>query len=120
MAILWEEWLSSNENWKVSNYAMRLSKSHTHEVIGARRWMTFNQLCDKYQDQDVAESIRTAKLSNPEMKDHVKPHPDNPDNPATHLHTAQALQVQNASGSTGRSICNPQMIGGDNCDMHNP
>ena len=119
MAILWEEWLSSMRIGRLAIMPCGCPNL-THEVIGARRWMTFKQLCDKYQDQDVAESIRTAKLSNPEMKDHVKPHPDNPDNPATHLHTAQALQVQNASGSTGRSICNPQMIGGDNCDMHNP
>lgn len=88
MEILWEEWLAPNENWKVSNYAIRLSRSHSHETIGARRWMTFKQLCDKYGDEEVAESIRTAKLSDPE-KSHVKPHPDNPDNPATQQHTAQ-------------------------------
>lgn len=108
MEILWEEWLASNENWKVSNYAIRLSRSRLHETIGARRWMTFKQLCDKYQDQEIAESIREAKLNDPD-KSHVKPHPDTPDNPATQQHTAQPLQVHNSSGSTGRSIRHPQI-----------
>lgn len=91
MAILWEEWLSSNENWKASKYAISLKRSHTHEKIGARRWMTFKQLIAKYDDKDIAESIRHEKKSDPELAHQVKPHPDCPKNPATRLHFVHHL-----------------------------
>ena len=61
LGILWDEWLGANENWKKSTYAIRLKKTHSHEKIGARRWMTFKQLVAKYEDKEVAESIKAAK-----------------------------------------------------------
>ena len=83
MAILYDEWLGANENWSKSQYAINLKKSHSHEKIGARRWMTFKQLCSKYEDRSIAESIRDNKKSDPQLAhDHVKPHPDCPSNPA--------------------------------------
>ena len=86
LGILWDEWLGANENWKKFTYAIRLKKTHSHEKIGARRWMTFKQLVAKYEDKEVAESIKAAKKNDPELRDsHVKCHPDCPDNPATRL-----------------------------------
>ena len=84
MAMLWEEWLGSNEDWKKSKYAIRLSSTSEHWNIGCRRWMTLKQLISKYEDADVAKSIVEAKKSDPILKDsHCKPHPDCPQNPAT-------------------------------------
>ena len=96
MAILWEEWLGSNENWKKSQYAIRLSKSHSHEKVGARRWMTFKQIIAKYDDVSIAESIRESKRSDPKLKfDHVKPHPDCPDNSVTRMQLRISLGAWN-------------------------
>ncbi len=88
LAILWDEWLGANENWKESTYAIRLSRTHSHEKIGARRWLTFKQLVHKYDgDTEVAKSIREAKKNDPKLRStHVKRHPDCPNNPATRLH----------------------------------
>lgn len=90
MALLWDEWLGASENWKTSTYAITLKRSHSHEKVGARRWMTFKQLCSKYDDVSVAESIRENKKTDPFLKiHHCKPHPDCPKNPATRLHSHQ-------------------------------
>ena len=91
MAILWEEWLASNENWKQSKYALRLQRSHSHEKMGCRRWMTFKQIVAKYEDEGVAKAIVAGKKEDPLYQhDHVKPHPDCPSDPATRLHWAYA------------------------------
>jgi hypothetical protein len=96
MAILWEEWLGSNDDWKKSQYAIRLSKSHSHEKIGARRWMTFKQLIAKYDDVSIAESIRESKRSDPKLRaDHVKPHPDCPQNDVTRMQLRISLGAWN-------------------------
>ena len=44
MAHLWEEWLGSEEDWSKSSLALQLSRSHSHERVGARRWMTFTEI----------------------------------------------------------------------------
>lgn len=94
MAILWEEWLGSNGDWTTSSYALRLSRTHSQENVGARRWMTFKQLVEKYDDVAVAESIREAKWNDPVLcKTHCKPHPDCPENPATRLQPGHLWSV---------------------------
>ena len=94
MALLWDEWLGASENWRNSSYAITLQRTHTHEKVGARRWMTFKQLCTKYEDVSVAESIRTNKKNDAYLSvHHCKPHPDCPDNPATQLHSHQLSPV---------------------------
>ena len=87
MAILWEEWLASNENWKQSKYAQRLQRSHSHEKLGCRRWMTFKQIVAKYEDESVAKSIVRSKKEDDNKFDCVKAHPDCPLDPATRLHS---------------------------------
>lgn len=80
MCILWEEWLGSSENWNQSSYAITLSCKHEQEKVGARRWMTYNQILEKYHNNaDVAQSIVDHKESDPALsKTHIKRHPDAP------------------------------------------
>lgn len=77
MAIVWEEWLGSGENWKNSTLAVSLTTRHEHEKIGARRWMTRKQIEDKYGSKEIAQSIIDAKWADPILRaTHIKKHPD--------------------------------------------
>ena len=80
MAILWEEWLGSSEDWGKSSYAISLKRVHSFERTGARRWMTYRQLCEKYGDSALADAIVESKKNSAQLaRDHIKPHPDAPE-----------------------------------------
>ena len=83
MAVLYDEWLACNENWKSSNYLVSLRRQHAHEKSGARRWMTYKQIIEKYSgDITVADSIVEGKKNDPVLaKSCIKPHPDCPQRP---------------------------------------
>ena len=64
MQKLYEEWLASNEHWGSSSYVIQLQQSHEFTKVGARRWMTFKEIADKYNSEDVANCIVEEKRSN--------------------------------------------------------
>lgn len=88
MQKLYEEWLASNEQWTRSNYVVQLQQSHEFTKVGARRWMTFNEIAEKYKSEEVASCIVEEKTSNKALAPYqIKRHPDCPkrDEPKLHL-----------------------------------
>ena len=75
MANIYEEWLSCTEKWRNSTWAATLSKSLKVTKIGARRWMTKQQIFERYQDWEVVQEIIDLKL---QSADTNMPHPDAP------------------------------------------
>ena len=88
MQKLYEEWLGSNEQWSRSNYVVQLQQSHEFTKVGARRWMTYQEIAEKYKSNDVADCIVEEKQSNKALAPYqIKRHPDCPkrDEPKLHL-----------------------------------
>lgn len=78
-----DEWLCCAGEWQRSNLYKRMKLSKTTSQHGARLWMTFQQIADKYKSVEIARAIVRAKTEDPEVaKTHCKPHPDCPDNKA--------------------------------------
>ena len=80
MAVLWEEWLHSSEDWSRSTYATSLKKTSSSESMGCRRWMTKGDILKKYDgNAELCDAMVHAKESDPVLsKSQIKPHPDAP------------------------------------------
>ena len=74
-ANIYEEWLASNEVWKNSQWACQMQSSRSIQKIGARRWMTEDQILDRYKKQSIVDEIVSNKLAD---KACHMPHPDAP------------------------------------------
>ena len=86
MQKLYEEWLAANECWSASTYVIQLQQTSKFTKTGARRWMTYSQICEKYKSEDVATCIIEEKKTNPVLAEtQIKPHPDCPNREETHL-----------------------------------
>ena len=72
---IYEEWLASKEVWKHSRWACELQRSQSITRIGARRWMTEEQILERYKDAKVVDEIVANKMSEKECN---MPHPDAP------------------------------------------
>ena len=57
MQKLYEEWLAASECWSSSTYVIQLQQTSEFIKMGARRWVTFSQICEKYKSEDVATCI---------------------------------------------------------------
>lgn len=78
-ANVWEEWLKCNEKWGQSTWAITLKQHSSFEKTGCRRWMTRQQLLQKYdQNAEAVDAIIEAKKEPAMVNTHVKPHPDAP------------------------------------------
>ena len=75
MANIYEEWLSCSEKWRNSTWAATLSKSQKLTKIGARRWMTRQQIYERYQDWEIVHEITELKM---QEDDKNMAHPDAP------------------------------------------
>lgn len=91
MTMLFEEWLSSGEDWRTSQYIVQLQRTERRETMGARRWMTREQISAKYESDEVADQIILEKTNNPAMKNQMKPHPDVPNNAAAEQHMVKLV-----------------------------
>lgn len=86
MQKLYEEWLSSNEQWQSSSYVIQLQQSHKFTKLGARRWMTFREISAKYSSDEIAQSIVDEKKANRQLAaTQIKKHPDCPKREETQL-----------------------------------
>lgn len=82
MQVLFEQWLSANEDWSESTLVMSMRHSHTHTKRGSRRWMTRAELMEKYKDESVVDEIIGEKERDSGTKIHCcRAHPDAPNNP---------------------------------------
>lgn len=84
MQVLFEEWLSSNEDWTSSKLFQSMRYSKSFKKRGARKWYTRDQLTEKYHnDSAIADAIICEKEKDPAIAAVcVRPHPDCPDVPS--------------------------------------
>ena len=109
MQKLYEEWLASNEQWTRSNYVVQLQPSHEFTKVGARRWMTFNEIAEKYKSEEVASCIVEEKTSNKALAPYqIKRHPDCPkrDEPKLHLFDIGFILYWHGYGGTSKTYKN--------------
>ena len=93
MADLYEKWLSCGEDWTSSCWAVSLETTATENRRGCRRWMTEEQISQKYNSPAIAKEIVQAK-SQPEFKHQRKPHPDLPSRKESHHYIALVETVR--------------------------
>ena len=87
MQKLYEEWLASNEKWTSSSWVVQMETSSEFSKLGARRWMTFQQISEKYKSAEVAQCIVDEKRANKVLaSQQIKRHPDCPSRDETKLH----------------------------------
>lgn len=92
MPKIYEEWLSSNEQWNRSTWVLQLQQSSEFTRLGARRWMTYKQICQKYESSDVADSIVAEKRGNKQLaSQQIKRRPDVPWRDDAKLHVQFVL-----------------------------
>ena len=80
--MLYENWLSADENWSESKLVLSLKQSSKLSTFGCRKWFTRQDLTDKYKSPEIAAEIIHEKLALEESvrKTVVRPHPDAPSN----------------------------------------
>lgn len=78
--------MKCNEDWRSSNFVVRMRETTEESQRGGRRWMTQADILAKYQNgrsyedaRDIAQEIVNGKESCPHMKvHHIRPHPNCP------------------------------------------
>lgn len=81
--MLYESWLTSEEEWSSSKLVLTLRNSSKLSSFGCRKWFTKSDLMTKYNnDEEVVDEIIHEKEKVPEAirKSLVRPHPDAPGN----------------------------------------
>ena len=80
--MLYENWLSADENWSKSKLVLSLQQSSKQSTFGCRKWFTRQDLIDKYKSPEIASEIIQEKLALEESVRNtvVRPHPDAPSN----------------------------------------
>ncbi len=82
MQVLFEQWLSSDENWEKSKLIITMKESTKLSTFGCRKWFTKSELTSKYKSEDVAKEIILEKESADESirGSLIRRHPDAPRN----------------------------------------
>lgn len=79
LTVLFEEWAGSGEDWNSSELVVQMKHSRRHTKRGCRKWLTRQQLIDKYHSAETADDIIQHKLDNQMLsKTQVRWHPDLP------------------------------------------
>lgn len=78
IAILFDQWLTCEGHWRQSSLFLQLKTEKRFRKRGARKWLTESELAMRYGSTDMARKIVQAKLDDPDMQSHVRPHPDCP------------------------------------------
>ena len=79
LAVLFEEWASSGEDWTKSRMVIEMKTKDRHRVRGSRRWLTESEISEKYNSPEIARDICTNKLENEQLRaTTVREHPDLP------------------------------------------
>ena len=98
MNVLYEQWTACNGTWKSSSFLVSLRESRSHKKRGCRRWLTYAQICEKYNER-IAEELCLAKLNDELSRvQDIKPHPDLPHCPEMTL-----FRVWDSEGETDES-----------------
>ena len=86
MQVLYEGWLSANEDWTSSTLVISLRSSTAHRKKGARKWFTRDELAVKYSKGQTLDYTVADEIIQEKLKDEVtasqccRPHPDCPRN----------------------------------------
>lgn len=79
LAVLFEEWAASGEDWKKSKLVIEMRTKDRHRVRGSRRWLTESEISAKYNSPEIAKDICRNKLENEQLRaTTVREHPDLP------------------------------------------
>lgn len=78
MAVLFESWLTSKEEWKSSSLVMSMRQTKSWKRKGARKWLLKSELLVKYQGNEaIVDEIISGKLADEAVrKVCVRRHPD--------------------------------------------
>ena len=78
LQVLFEQWATCAGQWKESAFFLRLSNSTRFKSKGARRWLTFTEIAQRYGSNEVATSITEAKENAEDQikKTQIRKHPD--------------------------------------------
>ena len=77
-SVLFEHWLTANENWQKSRLLIRLRSSKKNRKAGLRRWMLFSEMCSKW-GTEVATAMKESKEADPERSlAEIRKHPEMP------------------------------------------
>ena len=75
-SVLFEHWLTANENWQTSKLLIRLRSSKKNRKAGLRRWMLFTEMVAKW-GEEVATAMKESKEADEERsKSEIREHPD--------------------------------------------
>ena len=82
MQVLFEQWLSANEDWSSSTLVLSMRSSQGFSKRGSRRWMTRDEIASKYNGcYETADEIISEKVKNATNRAQcVRAHPDLPAN----------------------------------------
>lgn len=86
MQVLYEGWLSANEDWESSSLVISIRSSTAHRKRGARKWFTRDELARKYSTGETLDYTIADEIIGEKLKDDVtsrqscRPHPDCPNN----------------------------------------
>ena len=86
MQVLYEGWLSANEDWESSSLVISIRSSTAHRKRGARKWFIRDELARKYSTGETLDYTIADEIIGEKLKDDVtsrqscRPHPDCPNN----------------------------------------
>ena len=76
LQMLFEQWTQCKGQWKESEFMISLKQKRRNRAYGCRRWMTKNEIIQKFGDVEIAEQIIAAKMDDSVKGDQVRAHPD--------------------------------------------
>ena len=92
-SVLFESWLTSQENWGSSKLLMRLRSSSKSQHTGVRRWYFRREMVQKWGEEITAAMIED-KLQDDERKNsEIRGHPDMKPREDP-LHVQQCVHIQ--------------------------
>ena len=91
LGVLFEEWTNCAEDWRKSDFVIRMRQTTTDKKKGGRRWMTAGDIVSKYlpgRTLEEAQQIKDEIIANKEKAspEAIRPHPDAPLNASMRLY----------------------------------
>ena len=81
MSSLYEDFLSSDGNWRNSMVYKTIKRINRTGRRGIRRWLTRSQLEAHFQDKKIVDAIVIRKQTDEYLKTEIRDHPDCPGPP---------------------------------------
>ena len=75
-SVLFESWLTSQENWGSSRLLMRLRSSNKSSHRGVRRWYFKREMVEKWGAEIAAAMIEDKEQDDERRETEIRTHPD--------------------------------------------